>query len=271
MPGTFPGSHERARGHAGGHTAVMQEQLRDKLVADGEAALGAARRFVSFTGNDNADKLLNDIDGHRHAFVLAALVDRQIRADKAWLVPELIRQRLGSFAFADLESLSPKQWVALMREPTPAHRMPETMADVLQQGAARIRLHYGGDASLMWSDRPPSARAVRRFLDFRGAGPKIATMAVNILVRDFRVPLRDYRYIDISADVHVCRVMARLGFVEEGASPAAVIYAARELNPDFPGIFDLTLWDLGRTVCRPTAPQCSECPLREYCRTATLA
>lgn len=248
----------------------MQGELRDKLVTDGEAALRSERRFVAFTGKDEADELLNDLDGHPHAFVLAALVDRQIRADKAWLVPSLIGQRLGSFALADLERLSATQWVAVMRDPTPAHRMPETMADVLYRGVARIRSHYRGDASLIWADKPASARAVRRFLEFHGAGPKIATMAVNILVRDFHVPLRDYRYIDISADVHVCRVMGRLGFVEEGASPAAVIYAARELNPDFPGIFDLALWDLGRTVCRPTAPQCSECPLREYCRTATL-
>jgi hypothetical protein len=48
--------------------------------------------------------------------------------------------------------------------------------------------------------------------------------------------------------------MSRLGFVTPGSSPAVVIYAARELNPDFPGIFDLALWDLGRNLCRPVKP-----------------
>ena len=52
--------------------------------------------------------------------------------------------------------------------------------------------------------------------------------------------------------------MARLGFAEEGASPEAVIYAARRLNPDYPGVFDLPLWDIGRTVCRPSHPVCTE-------------
>lgn len=44
-----------------------------------------------------------------------------------------------------------------------------------------------------------------------------------------------------------------------------MIYIARELNPDFPGIFDLALWDLGRTLCRPAKPRCPECRLSELC------
>lgn len=143
--------------------------------------------------------------------------------------------------------------------------MPETMARVLHQATQRILAEDVGDASRIWAGRPPSARVVRRFLEFHGGGPKIATMAANILVRSFHIPLSDYRYIDISADVQVDRVMSRLGFVEPGSSPAVVIYAARELNPDFPGIFDLALWDLGRTLCRPVNPQCPQCRLRRLC------
>jgi adenine-specific DNA glycosylase len=53
--------------------------------------------------------------------------------------------------------------------------------------------------------------------------------------------------------------------VEEGSSPEVVIYAARDLNPDYPGIFDVALWEIGRAVCRPTVPLCSECRLAGYC------
>ena len=44
-------------------------QLRDRLVAEGEAALGMPARLVPFTGDDEADELMNDLHGHPHAFV----------------------------------------------------------------------------------------------------------------------------------------------------------------------------------------------------------
>ena len=142
-----------------------------------------------------------------------------MRAEQASLVPHLVRQRLGSFEMADLAALNEADWLRALRDPKPAHRMPETMAVVLLRAVQRIGDRYGGDTVRIWSDAPSSATLVRRFLEFHRAGPKIATMAANILAREFHVRLGDYRYVDISADVQVRRVMARLGFVEEGASP----------------------------------------------------
>jgi endonuclease-3 len=245
--------------------ANVNRELRDRLVADGEAALRAPRGVVRFTGDVEADALLNDLAGVPQAFVFACLVDRQITAELAWMVPTLILRRFGSLDMSKLESLTERQWVALMREPTPAHRSPETMALVLFRATRRIVDHYGSDASKIWNGKPASAALVRRFLEFHGAGPKIATMAANILVRDFHIPLADHRYVDISADAPVKRVMARLGFVEDGSSEDVVIYAARELNPEFPGVFDFVLRDIGRTLCRPTSPMCSQCPLSDLC------
>jgi adenine-specific DNA glycosylase len=65
--------------------------------------------------------------------------------------------------------------------------------------------------------------------------------------------------------------MARLGFVEEGSSPEVIIYAARDLNPDYPGVFDSAIWEIGRNVCRPSSPLCSECRLARYCVYAAAA
>ena len=193
----------------------MNLELRDRLVSDGYALLAAPVRSVAFTNDKPADGLLNDLAGHPHAFVLACLVDRQVRAEWAWRVPWVIGERNGSFEIDDLAQLTEGEWLTLLRRPEPAHRMPETMATVLHRAVARIKDHYDGDASRIWAATPPSALVVRRFLEFHGAGPKIATMAANILVREFHVPLGDHRYIDISADVQTQRVMARLG-VETG-------------------------------------------------------
>lgn len=64
-------------------------------------------------------------------------------------------------------------------------------------------------------------------------------MAVNIIARQFKVPLRDHHFVDISIDRQVRRVMTRLGLVPAGASDLLLIYAAREAYAEFPGIFPL--------------------------------
>jgi hypothetical protein len=86
---------------------------------------------------------------------------------------------------------------------------------VLRFGVQRLWNQYGGDTTRLWRDMPPSAAVVRRFLEFYGVGLKIATTAVNILVRQFKVPLRDYCSVDVSIDRQVRRVITRLGFVPE--------------------------------------------------------
>jgi endonuclease III len=90
-------------------------------------------------------------------------------------------------------------------------------------------------------------------------------MAANILVRDFRVPVSDKYSIDVSVDVHVRRVTRRLGLVRPDCSDEEIIYRAREMNPKYPGVIDFGLWDLGRSCCRPKAPDCGFCQFRRLC------
>ncbi|MEO2006124.1 MAG: hypothetical protein ABGY41_18740, partial [Candidatus Poribacteria bacterium] len=59
------------------------------------------------------------------------------------------------------------------------------------------------------------------------------------------------------------------GFAAEGADAETLRSAARALNPEYPGIFDVALWDLGRTVCGPRNPNCPACGLRDACPTGT--
>jgi len=44
-----------------------------------------------------------------------------------------------------------------------------------------------------------------------------------------------------------------------------LIYRARELNPLYPGIFDLPCWEIGRNWCKSKNPICEECYLNNYC------
>lgn len=90
-------------------------------------------------------------------------------------------------------------------------------------------------------------------------------MAANILAREFKIPMQDRICIDISPDVQVKRVFTRLGFISKGSNNDELIYCARELNPEYPGIFDLSSWEIGRNWCRPKDPDCNNCYLENFC------
>ena len=247
---------------------VNARRIGRVLVARGRKVLEASRRVPTFTPNESANAMVADLRGHPHAFVIASLMDRQIKAERAWEIPYRIRERVGSFEFNHLRELSKAELVRLMRKPTTLHRYPAVMGANLHAAIALIDGKYDGDASRIWSGRPSSAAVVLRFLEFPGAGPKIATMAANLLARLFKVPLSDYYSVDVSVDVHVRRVLTRLGIVEEGASLERVVYAARAISPEFPGLIDSPTFDLGREICRPSNPRCGECYLRELCPSA---
>lgn len=140
------------------------------------------------------------------------------------------------------------------------------MAEVFYAGIHHIQEDYDGDASKIWAGNPGSAAVVYRFLQFKGCGIKIATMATNILARNFKIPLSDYYSIDISPDVHVNRVLKRTGLVQPDSSREALVYKARELHPEFPGIIEYSCWEIGRKYCKPTNPLCSERPIRSECK-----
>ena len=146
------------------------------------------------------------------------------------------------------------------------HRFNDTMASVFHAAILQINNKYEGNAANIWSNNPSSSAVVYRFLEFKGSGIKISTMAANILARQFRIPFSDYYSIDISPDVHIIRVMKRMGFVTSDANNDMVIYKARELNPDFPGIIDFSCWEIGRKWCRPKLPNCSDCIVTSECR-----
>ncbi len=145
------------------------------------------------------------------------------------------------------------------------HRFNDVMAVNFFSAIQLIHKKYQNNASNIWKEKPKSATVVRRFLEFKGVGVKIASMAANILAREFKVPLQDKICIDISPDVQVKRAFTRLGFISKNSTNDELIYCARELNPEYPGIFDLSSWEIGRNWCRPNNPDCENCYLKNLC------
>ena len=148
------------------------------------------------------------------------------------------------------------------------------MAGYFCSAVKRLQRDYAGDASRIWKDKPSSGLLIYRFLQFEGVGIKIATMATNILMRQFGVELYDKSSIDISPDVHIIRVFQRLGLTSfdeknEKKSREGTIYMARAIYPDYPGIFDSPCWDVGNRFCKAQGPKCKKggetCPFFDFC------
>ncbi len=239
------------------------------MIERGSTLFHGPKKTIEFTKEPAADTLLNDLPNHPHAFVLACVMDRQVKAERAWLIPYRISEKIGGFSMRKLNTLSQADVKRLMEQPEPLHRFVDMMANHFHAAVQRIQDEYEGDASRIWSRKPSSADVVYRFLEFDGVGPKIATMSANILARDFKIPLADYFSIDIWADVHIRRVFARLGLCPEEASVEQVIYKARALHPQFPGMMDLPCWEIGRNWCKSRAPVCAACYKADLCPTAT--
>lgn len=247
----------------------MKSEIANRLVERGRELFRAPRANIVFTRIAEADALLNDLVRYPHAFVLGCAMDRQILAERAWAIPYRVSSLLGGdFSIERLRGLSAAR-LARMFAAGKFHRFNAKMSQCFHGTVAHIASEYGGDASRIWRDRPSSAAVVYRFLRLPGVGQKIATMAANILARDFKVPLADHYSIDISADVHVQRVFGRLGLTEADADPTALVYRARELHPAFPGLMDLPVWEIGKQWCRPRMRHCRKCFMRDLCVSAT--
>ena len=207
------------------------------------------------------NKKICDLANTPHFFVLACLMDRQMNSAKAFKIPYIISQEYGE-SIDELCNHSLEDYIAKFNN---LHRFEKVMAECFYNAVHLIKDKYDGDASRIWTGRPSSALVVLRFLEFQGCGSKIATMAANILQRDLKVEYSDYCSIDISTDVHVMRVLRRLGLLSKNASPDEARYLARSINPEYPGIIDYPCWEWGQKYCRPASPKCKECPMESVC------
>lgn len=221
---------------------------------------------VHFTEDDRVNGLINDLEHYPHAYVLACFMDRQVKAEKAWSIPYYVKEALGDFSMQTLVNTTRKRYIEIFKEKN-LHRFNEKMADVFFSGVKRIHDVYYDDVTKIWKGRPGSAEVVNKFMEFEGVGIKIATMTANILVRQFEIELSEYHFIDVSPDIQVRKVFGKLGLIQKGASQEQIIGVAREINPDYPGIVDGILWEVGRTYCKYNKPDCDKgCYLRDGCK-----
>jgi len=240
---------------------VDREVVVERLLEFGEeSGTPPPEAAVFVPQNVEAERFLRE---NAFAFLAAVIFDQGIVAERAWEAPWLLRERLGHL---DLERLAGEVDAikAAVAGPPALHRYVNNVPMWVAAAAGRVLRVYGGDAAVIWSDEPSAEELQRRLEEFEGIGPKKGAMAVEILIKNFGVEVRDLYGTNLAYDVHVRRVFLRTGLADYD-DQAHMLEQARRLNPERPGALDAPAWAIGRGWCHPRNPNCDACVLGDVC------
>lgn len=223
------------------------------------------RTIIPFTNIPESDALLNNIETYPHFFVLGCIMNRLIIAERAWNIPYIISKECGGVEFYNFLSLDLLGLTSIFST-RGLHFKNKEMASNFYRAIQKIHTKYQDNAANIWlAGQPGCKEVIDRFDKFPGVGQKISTMATNILIRDFKVPLMNVYGIDISVDSQIRKVIKRIGLVSFSASDQQIIEAERKIYPKYPGIADSVIWEIGRDWCKTDLSGCHKCYLNEYC------
>ena len=196
-------------------------------------------------------------------FLICCLLDWQSNANVAWQKGENLVEKLGApdDVWLTISSFSKQEWDSKYEEYGKPHRFRKGY-ERLWRIANDICARYDGDARNIWLGKTPFEALVHLWA--LEAGDQISRMIVGAL--------RDCGQIqgssgDVKADIHLRRVLGRAVDGEEirAADAAKVTALTRSLNPADPWQLDWPLWNVGKSYCRPTSPDCPNCYLRPHC------
>lgn len=233
--------------------ALLAHRGATRVPGDGREWLG---------DDPEADALLRR-DGV--AMLLGLVLQRGMPAERVWRIPLHLRRELGHLDPERLGKLPEAEVEAALRRLPARPRYPGQSATTIVALGRLVHERFGGDGRRVWEGRH-MADVLTTLQSLPGVGPGIAHMAVQLLIDEvgFLPHPDELPSLDVKADVHVVRVFYRLGLSTD-ETREAVLDAARRLHPAFPGLLDWPAWDVGRRLCRPTAPVCHKCPFEATC------
>jgi uncharacterized HhH-GPD family protein len=140
----------------------------------------------ALTTDAEADRLVRQ---DAFAFLLGALLDHGMSADRAWRAPLVLQQRLGHL---DPERMAaePEAVQRAVADPPVLHRYKHTVASWIVAVARRVVEDYDGEAAALWSDAPTRNGLLARLVAFEGFGEVKARKTIEHLERA-GIALRD--------------------------------------------------------------------------------
>lgn len=164
-------------------------------------------------------------------------------------------------AFAQLKKRFPT-WDAVLRAREATLAAAIRSGGLANQKAAVIRdllrqiKERHGSIDLSFLHDMPTGEAAQYLAKFRGIGPKTIACTLLFACRKEIFPL----------DTHIFRILRRVGLIPQKCTDERAHEIMNQLVPK--GKFyslHVNLVRHGRTLCRPRDPQCTNCPIVEYC------
>ena len=198
-------------------------------------------------------------------FIFGVIFDQGIQWERAWRAPSELEKRLGHLEITKIAHMKQADLEEILLLYPALHRMNAKLAGWLISACRLLIRKYDGKPEKIWEGSPTAHDLEDRFREFSGIGQKKGSMAVNILVRDYEIPIKGTKSgIDISYDIHVRRVFLRTGLASRDTEDE-VLSAARSLAPEYPGALDHPAWLVGMKWCHRTNPECGTCALSSTC------
>ena len=209
------------------------------------------------------------ITNNMNAFLLGLIADQSVKAELAWSLPYKLSERLKmDFCIKTFANMDASELERVIKEKPALHRYPKNIAKYLHSACNKLVNNYNSDARNIWENNETAKEIVRRLEEFNGISHKKAALGTMLLVRDFNIDIHDKENINLAYDVHIRRICLRTGLSDEDTSEQ-IFEAGRKIFPEFPGRLTSTFWAIGRDICRPTNPDCTNCPINEVCAKQT--
>lgn len=96
---------------------------------------------------------------------------------------------------------------------------------------------------------------IDELVQFKGVGRKTANLVVTL----------GYQKPGICVDTHVHRISNRWGYVTTKTPEETEMALRKKLPPSHWIEINDLLVAMGQTICHPTSPRCSLCPIEKYC------
>lgn len=220
--------------------------------------------FNIFKGDLLEPEACSFVTSNMNAFLFGLISDSSVKAEIAWSLPYHLKERLHHFDLNKIANMDIDELTGIIKEKPALHRYPSNIAKYLKAAAELLISKYESNASNIWTNGASAAEIVSRLEAFKGISNKKAALGSLLLVRDLGIDIKDKENINIAYDIHIRRICLRAGFCSQDTIED-VTMAGKRLLPEFPGRLTSSFWAIGRDICRPTNPLCSECPLDDVC------